>query len=72
MADETSWLIEAKRQLERMPKQALEVRERAKEDLYFFASLVNPGYMYGSIHREIFTWMQEYSLFGTGDTPPTS
>lgn len=69
MADENSWLIEAKRQLERMPKQALEVRERAKEDLYFFASLVNPGYMYGSIHREIFTWMQEYSLFGTGDTP---
>jgi len=58
------WLVDAYSQIERMPKQALDIRERAKEDLYYFAKLVNPGYMYGEIHREIFRWMQEYNLFG--------
>ena len=61
------WLAEAYRKLERMPKEALEIRERAHEDLEFFARLVNPGYMYGSVHREIFRWMQQYTLFGKGD-----
>ncbi len=63
MAEE-DWLEEAKRKLQRMPKEALEVRQRALEDLYFFAKLVNPGYMYGEVHREVFAWMQEYTLFG--------
>lgn len=61
------WLREALRKVEKMPPEAKEMRERAKEDLFFFANLVNPGYMYGSIHREIFTWMQQYTLFGRGD-----
>lgn len=64
---EDDWLLDAKIKLKRMPKEALDVRERAKSDLYFFARLVNPGYMYGSIHAEIFLWMQEYTLFGQGD-----
>ncbi|MDB4302069.1 hypothetical protein N9924_00735 [bacterium] len=60
------WLRDAKRKLEIMPAEAKEVRERALEDLYFFARLVNPGYVYGEVHREIFLWMQDYSLFGQG------
>lgn len=63
---EEDWLIEAERKLRVMPPQAREVRERALEDLYFFARLVNPGYVYGEVHREIFAWMQEYTLFGKG------
>jgi len=65
MAEE-DWLEAAERKLKYMPAQAKEIRERAKEDLFFFAKLVNPGYMYGSVHEELFRWMQEYSLFGQG------
>ncbi len=61
------WLREAKAIVKRMPERALEVRQRAHDDLYYFARLVNPGYMYGEVHREIFRWMQEYTLFGRGD-----
>lgn len=61
-----SWLEEAEAQLKRMPPKALEVRNRAKEDLNYFAILMNPGYVYGEVHREVYRWMQEYSLFGTG------
>jgi len=61
------WQRDAYRKLEQMPVQAKELRELAMEDLYFFASLVNPGFMYGSIHKELFRWMQEYSLFGQGE-----
>lgn len=63
-----NWLKEAERSISRMPKEALEVRERAKEDLFYFATLVNPGYVYGEVHREIFLWMQEYTLFGKGSS----
>lgn len=61
------WLKEAQKKLDRMPVKGKEVRERALADLYFFARLVNPGYVYGLIHKEVYTWMQEYSLFGKGD-----
>lgn len=60
------WLKEAYNQLSNMPDRAKEVRELAEANLYFFARLVNPGYMYGSIHKELFDWMQEYTLFGRG------
>lgn len=60
------WLSEAKVLLDRMPQQAKDIRERAKSDLMYFALLVNPGYMYGSIHRELYQWMQDYTLFGMG------
>ncbi len=62
-----TWLKDAYKKLEYMPQQALDLRERAKEDLPFFARLVNPGYLYGSIHDEIFRWMQDYYLFGPDD-----
>ena len=64
---EDDWLQDAKLKLKRMPAEAKEVRERAMHDLFFFAKLVNPGYMYGSVHQEIFAWMQDYTLFGQGD-----
>lgn len=62
------WLEEAKHKLAVMPKAAREVRERAKEDLFYFARLVNKGYLYGKVHEEIFRWMQEYSLFGQDES----
>ncbi len=58
------WLVDAYKRIDRMPKGAKEVRERCFEDLYYFARLVNPGYMYGEVHKELFLWMQDYSLFG--------
>lgn len=61
------WLKDAKAIIKRMPERAMEVRERARNDLYYFARLVNPGYMYGDVHREIFRWMQDYTLFGRGE-----
>lgn len=57
------WLVEAKRQVESMPQKAKEIRALAEQDLYFFAQLVNPNYMYGSIHKEIFRWVQDYNLY---------
>ena len=59
-----TWLREAYDKLDRMPAQAKELRAAAENDLFLFARLVNPGYMYGSIHREIYSWMQEYTLYG--------
>jgi phage terminase large subunit-like protein len=62
------WLKEAQKKLDKMPEEGKEIRRTAMNDLFFFARLVNPGYMYGDIHKEIFTWMQEYALYGQGVT----
>lgn len=67
MSQEEDWLLEAQHKLANMPEGAKKIREQALEDLSFFARLVNPGYMYGSIHRELYRWLQEYTLFGQGD-----
>jgi phage terminase large subunit-like protein len=61
------WLSEALEIVKRMPPKAKEVRERAKTDLNYFASLVNPGYVYGEVHRDIYRWMMEYTLYGKSD-----
>jgi len=66
MAEE-QWLVDAYKKLDRMPEGAKQIRETAKQDLFFFAQLVNPGYMYGDIHKEIFKWMQDYNIFGRGE-----
>lgn len=63
---EIDWLAVAKRKLEKMPEEAKAVRELAKEDLYTFARLVNPGYVYGEVHKEIYRWLQGYTLYGVG------
>lgn len=61
------WLIKAYEKLKKMPPDAKELREAAMEDLFLFAQLVNPGYVYGSVHQEIFKWMEAYALFGQGE-----
>jgi hypothetical protein len=61
-----SWLVEAEKKLDKMPDQAKQIRETALNDLFFFAQLVNPGYMYGEIHKEYYQWLQNYSLYGQG------
>lgn len=61
------WLVQAKLQILRMPEEAKQIRQRGRDDLYYFARLVNRGYMYGEVHRIIFRWMQDYSLFGQSD-----
>jgi hypothetical protein len=66
------WQQEALRKLEKMPDEAKEIRQAALDDLFFFARLTNPGYMYGEVHKEIFGWMQEYSLFGQGKVDITN
>jgi len=60
------WRQAAKLKLERLPPEAIALREEAMSDLWVYAQLVNPGYMYGDIHKEIFRWMMEYNLFGRG------
>lgn len=60
------WLREAYAQIDRMPDKVKEVRELAKEDLFTFARLVNPGYMYGEVHKEFFRWIMDYNLYGQG------
>lgn len=58
------WLKQAYAKIDKMPPAALEIRERAKADLYYFARLVNPGYVYGEIHEKVFRWLQDYTLYG--------
>lgn len=61
------WLKEAYNRLERLPESAKEVKEQAENDLFFFAQLMHPQYMYGGVHRDSFRWLSDYSLFGEGD-----
>lgn len=59
-----TWLTDAHLRLKRMPEASREVKRLAEEDLYYFARLVNPGYVYGQVHKEAYRWMQDYSLYG--------
>jgi phage terminase large subunit-like protein len=70
--EEDDWLQRALTKLEKMPEEAKQIRETAMNDLFFFAKLVNPGYVYGEVHKEIFLWMQEYTLYGQGSTHVTN
>ena len=64
---EVDWLTAAYTHIEHMSDKAKEIRERSKLDLYFFARLMNPGYVYGDIHKEIFQWLQSYTLYKVDD-----
>jgi predicted phage terminase large subunit-like protein len=46
-----------------MPEASRELKELAERDLYTFARLVNPGYLYGDIHKEAYRWLQEFALY---------
>ena len=65
---EKTWHELMQDKLERMPDTGKETRQRAMNDLTFYARLVNPGYMYGQIHLDIFKWLEEYTLYGRGKT----
>ena len=52
-AEDDLWQKEAELKLKRMPAEAKELRELALNDLFCFARLVNPGYVYGDIHRDL-------------------
>lgn len=67
-----NWQKEALLKVEKMPEEAKQIRQTAMDDLFFFARLVNPGYMYGDVHKEIFKWMQDYSLYGQGTSNTTN
>ncbi|MNU58050.1 hypothetical protein D3C71_471780 [compost metagenome] len=62
-----TWLKDAELRIAKMPEEAKELRELAKADLYYFAKLVNPGYVYGDVHKECYKWMQNYSLYGQSE-----
>lgn len=62
------WEIEAKAKIRTMPEGGRETRKRARNDLVFFATLFNPGYMYGQIHRDIYREMEKYTLFENTST----
>ncbi len=64
---EDNWRERAERQLKAMPQESKDLREEALEDLWVFAQLMNPGYVYGEVHKDIFRWMQEYTLYGRGE-----
>lgn len=65
--EEDLWRVAAKKKLESMPEKAKEIRETALNDLFFFAQLVNPGYVYGQIHKDLYKWMEDYTLYGMGE-----
>lgn len=62
------WLRDAYRRIENIPQEAKEIKELAESSLPTFARLVNPGYMYGQVHIDIYKWMEEYSLWGQGES----
>ncbi len=61
------WQKAAQLQLKRMPKEIKALREGCIKDLRLFAKTMNPGYMYGDIHMELYKWMMDYELFGAGE-----
>lgn len=62
-----NWRTHAEKLLEDMPKEIKALRQGCKDDLRVYARTMNPGYMYGDIHMEIYKEMMDYTLFGTGD-----
>ena len=61
------WRVQADMKLEAMPTEAKELKVKAEAHLFTFAKLLNPGYVYGDIHKEAFDWLQDYTLFGASD-----
>lgn len=63
---EDSFYRDSLKKLVMMPEEAKEVRFLAMDNFFTFCRLVNPGYVYGDIHKEACDWMQDYTLFGQG------
>jgi len=43
--------------MKKQPSAIEEIRALAEEDLVTFAQLVNPTYLYGDIHKEVYNWL---------------
>ena len=59
-----TWLDDAQKKLDQMPEEGRQTRQLAMDNLYMFARLVNPGHLYGQIHKDTFEWLQDYTLYG--------
>jgi len=35
------------------------IRQQAEDDLYYFARLINPLYLYGELHKDVFRWLMK-------------
>ena len=55
------WLQAAQMKLQRMPQKAKEYRQLMLDDLWTFAVIMNPGRVYGEIHKEVYKWLQDNS-----------
>ena len=53
------WREQAEFNLKRMPQDIKDLRDSCFNDLRVFARTMNPGYMYGETHMDIFKWMME-------------
>jgi hypothetical protein len=61
------WRKHADQLVQDMPKEIKTLRNSCLDDLRVFARTMNPGYMYGDIHMELFKEMMDYTLFGQGE-----
>jgi phage terminase large subunit-like protein len=58
------WQRYAEQLVKDMPPEIRSLRKSCMKDLRVFARTLNPGYVYGEIHMEIFKEMMDYALFG--------
>lgn len=58
------WQAKAQQSIKDMPSEIKALRKNCLNDLRTFARTMNPGYMYGDIHMEIYKDMMNYSVFG--------
>ena len=52
------WLEKAKMRIDRMPSQHKDLRNLMLDDLWTFAQVMNPGRVYGDIHKDVYKWLQ--------------
>lgn len=67
-----TWEEDVAKQINKLPPEAVERRNVCLNDLWAFAQTVNPGYMYGDIHKKLYRWLQDYSLYGKSYGDSTS
>jgi hypothetical protein len=65
MADQ-AWIDRANAKIAAMPEGAKEIRDRGLADLWYFAKLVNPKYVYGDVHKFYYKWLSKLVLFEEG------
>lgn len=66
------WYKAALKRLEKLPKEHLERKQLCLDDLWVFAQTMNPGYAYGDVHKEVYRWLQDYSLYSKGEVEQSS